>query len=289
MGNDDWLNNFLNPNPLRQITDNSSSPFGGFENLLQPLPPPRPSAKANPFPLASLGLLPQRPQPVYTPPVPTRVHPVLRKVYFAFSFEDIMRVNNVRQIGKIGPRVAQNPRMFRDRSIWERRDIKTVENLKNLMRNAMRYSSVVCVTIGSRTWNSRWAKYEIARSVVDEKGLFAVHINSIDHHYTKAPDALGVNPLHVMGIWRNEYGTAYLVEQQPVVVDPATAQLGWQWVRYEDYKDPIQRLPRYIPHLGINEIVPLSRYTSEYDMIAHAGFKNFGDWTDAAAAQVGIK
>jgi hypothetical protein len=225
-----------------------------------------------------------------------RPGPVLRKVYFAFAFDDIIRVNNVRNHGKIGPRVSVNPRMFRDRSIWERRDISNEENLKTLMRNGMRYSSVVCVTIGSKTWLSRWAKYEIARAIVDDKGLFAVHINSINHNQTKAPDLPGVNPLHIigvwntlhiMGVWKNENGTLYLVERHPIVVNAATAELGWEWRYYEDYKDALLRLPKFVSHIGVQEVVPLSRYTVEYDMMRDGGFKNIGDWIDKAAAEVG--
>ena len=55
---------------------------------------------------------------------------VKRKVYFAFDFDDLIRVNNVRQVGKIGPREQKNARAFYDRSIWESRDINTVNGLK---------------------------------------------------------------------------------------------------------------------------------------------------------------
>ena len=34
---------------------------------------------------------------------------VKRKVYFAFDFDDVIRVNNARQIGKIGSREQRNP------------------------------------------------------------------------------------------------------------------------------------------------------------------------------------
>jgi hypothetical protein len=44
---------------------------------------------------------------------------IKRKVYFAFRFKDIMRVNNVRQSGKIGCEEEKNARDFFDRSIWE--------------------------------------------------------------------------------------------------------------------------------------------------------------------------
>lgn len=43
--------------------------------------------------------------------------PTKRKVYFAFRYKDIMRVNNVRQSGRIGFDEEKNPRDFYDRSI----------------------------------------------------------------------------------------------------------------------------------------------------------------------------
>jgi hypothetical protein len=294
MANDDWLKELLNPPPPKNPFDFSeaSDPFGAFAptpplgHSIDPIVSPLNARYPSPF--GMLGV------PPTVPSASTRLANVLaqpqlalRRVYFAFSFDDIIRVNNVRMQGKVGSREAHNPRLFADRSIWERRNIANEENLKDLMRKAMRYSSVICVTVGTRTWNSRWAKYEIARSVVDDKGLFAVHINSINHNHTKTPDLLGINPLHMMGIWRNENETLYLVERHPVVVNAATAELGWEWRYYQDYKDPLKHLPKYIWHLGVNEIAVLSRYTAEYDMMRDGGFKNMGAWIDTAAAQVG--
>jgi hypothetical protein len=165
---------------LGSVPSRSSNPFDGLGNALNPSLP----RKVNPFArYAPAGMLGAKPpgtllgtgsSAAVANALAPCAAPILRKVYFAFAFHDVIRVNNVRNNGKIGPRVSHNPRMFSDRSIWERRDIKNEENLKNLMRNGMRYSSVVCVMIGTKTWNSRWAKYEVARSVVDKKGLFAV-------------------------------------------------------------------------------------------------------------------
>ena len=39
-----------------------------------------------------------------------------------------------------------------------------------------KFSSVVCVLIGSNTWASRWVRYEIALSVINERGLLGVSI-----------------------------------------------------------------------------------------------------------------
>jgi hypothetical protein len=207
-------------------------------------------------------------------------------VYFAFDFDDLIRVNNVRQIGKIAPRERKNPRTFSDRSIWESRNIKNEENLKNLMRQGVRYSSVVCVLVGTNTWCSRWAKYEIARAVVDERGLLAVHVNSINHHIRKTTDRPGVSPLHVMGIFHAANGNYYLHEKHPAVTNAATAELGYEWRPYEDFADPVP-LPKYIPIPSVGYVMPLSVRAAEYDMGRDGGFQSIGVWIDAAAAQAG--
>ena len=150
--------------------------------------------------------VPEAVRALTTPPL------LKRKVYFAFGFDDLMRVNNVRQIGKIGSREQRNPRTFTDRSIWESRDIKNEENLKNLMRWGVCYSSAVCVLIGTNTWKSRWVKYEIARAVIDQRGMLAVHLNGINHHVRKTPDRRGINPLHIMGVNHDPNGRFYLYE-----------------------------------------------------------------------------
>jgi hypothetical protein len=83
-----------------------------------------------------------------------------------------MRTNNVRQAWKIEHLDSPENRSFYDRSIWESRNIKDEEILKRLMRAAIKYSSAVCVLVGTDTWRSRWVKYEISRAVVDERGLW---------------------------------------------------------------------------------------------------------------------
>jgi MTH538 TIR-like domain (DUF1863) len=208
-----------------------------------------------------------------------------RKVYFAFDFNDLMRTNNVRQAWKIHHPDSADNRSFYDRSIWESRNIKNEEALKGLMRGAIKYSSGVCVLVGTDTWRSRWVKYEISRAVVDERGLLAVHINSLNHIERKAPDPLGYNPLEVMGIFRSPSNRYYLSERH-VIVDPTNGQLGWEWRQYEDYTDPVP-LPKYIAQVGVNHVMPLSWVTAAYDYVADLGHKNIGTWIDSAAVAAG--
>jgi hypothetical protein len=78
-----------------------------------------------------------------------------RKVYFAFDFDDLTRTNNVRQAWKIHhPGSAQN-RSFYDRSIWQSRNITNEDALKALMRGAIKYSSAVCVLVGTGAVDGR--------------------------------------------------------------------------------------------------------------------------------------
>jgi hypothetical protein len=169
--------------------------------------------------------------------------------------------------------------------MWEKRDIKNEETLKKLMREAVRHSSAVCVLTGTNTWKSRWVKYEIARAVIDERGLLAVQLNGINHHIRKTPDRIGLNPLHMMGVYHDHNGRFYLYEKHVVVTRAANAEVGFEWRPYEDFTDPVP-LPKYIPIIPVAHVMPLSINTREYDAAGHDSFTN-GGGIDAAAMVAG--
>ena len=106
------------------------------------------------------------------PPGPV-VDPQKRKVYFSFHFDDIMRVNNVRNAWKIDHPDAPAMRSFYDSSLWESRQLDSPDSIKNLVRDGVGHTSAVCVLVGSNTWSRRWVRYEIARAVIDGRGLLA--------------------------------------------------------------------------------------------------------------------
>jgi hypothetical protein len=207
-------------------------------------------------------------------------------VYFAFRYRDIMRANNVRNAWCIDHPNSEAMRSFYDRSIWETSKSSNPETLKKIMREGVEYSSAVCVLVGSETWKSRWVKYEIARSVVDGRGLLAAHLNGLNHVQRKVPDPSGYNPLECLGIYRASDDTYYLYEKILEVADVATGQLTWSWKPYEDFTLPVV-LPRYLVAPSRGYVMPLSRYTRVYDYVAHAGHSSIGTWIDAAAADVG--
>ena len=86
-----------------------------------------------------------------------------RKAFFSFHYDDIMRVNNVRNAWKIDHPDAPEMRSFLDSSLWEARKLENEDTLKRLMREGVQYASAVCVLAGRDTWSRRWVRYEIAR------------------------------------------------------------------------------------------------------------------------------
>jgi hypothetical protein len=214
-----------------------------------------------------------------------------RKAFFSFHYADIMRVNNVRKAWSITHPDSDSMRGFYDGSLWESKKLENPESIKTLIRDGVQYTSAVSVLIGTETWQRRWVKYEIARSVIDERGLLAVHINGLNHIDHRVPDPLGYNPLHILGIYKSWTGKFYLYEKRPVLVDPLS--LSWQnpfsqlnWQEYQDYTSAIP-LPRYLPEPQIGWVQPLSGGAAEYDFALHSGRANIGEWIDRAAQDVG--
>jgi antiphage defense system Thoeris ThsB-like protein len=226
--------------------------------------------------------LTRRPTPI--PRTPIRTEASGRRVYFAFDFDDLARIEIVRQSGKVGLRETIQ-RGFYDRAVWESRAVKNESGLLALMREAVRNSTTVCVLSGANTWRSRWVKYEIARAVIEERGLLAIHIDDIEPNRTTT-ERPGLNPLHVMGLYQHENGHYYLVERHEVVKDVSTGALGFEWRLYPDHPDPLVP-PRYVGEIDMGRAAPLSMFTAEHDFLADDGAANIVTWIDDAAAQVG--
>ena len=138
-----------------------------------------------------------------------------------------MRVNNVRMAWRIDHPDSPWKRSFYDRSIWGKSKAREPELLKALMRDAVMHSSAVCVLVGTNTWAGRWVKYEIARAVADKRGLLAVHINGLNHHERRVPDAYGYNPLDCMGIYYSMDGLYYVYEYKATINSLLAGPLNW--------------------------------------------------------------
>jgi hypothetical protein len=207
--------------------------------------------------------------------------PKKRKAFFSFSFADIMRVNVVRNAWKVGhPDSLVGGRSFYDSSLWERRQLEDPETVKRLIREGVGYTSAVCVLVGTETALRRWVRYEIARAVIDNRGLLAVHLNGIRHHKLLIPHARGPNPLASMAVGK--------VQPDSWLLPPAYYLFEYTqqgWARYRDYTNPVS-LPAYLSDPSPGYVMPLSTGTAEWDYIGNDGSKNIGLWIDRAAQVV---
>ena len=192
-----------------------------------------------------------------------------------------MRVNAVRQAWRFRhPDTLLTPGFY-DSSLWESRQREGDESLKRLIREGVDYTSAVCVLIGSDTWTRRWVRYEIARAVIDGRGLLGVHINGIRHHQTKIANPSGLNPLEFLAVGKVQNN--FLVPAKYYVFE---RDLKYGWLRYKDHTGPVS-LPPYLSDPAPGYVTPLSWGTIVRDFMGDDGSKNIGLWIDLAAQAVG--
>lgn len=263
---------------LRGLASPPSSPKNSLSGLL--------ALGSQPYPgiFGSLASLPSPALPVQPYATPA---PVKRKAFFSFHFDDVMRVTVVRNAWKISHPQATLMRSFYDSSLWESRQLEGDVALKRLIREGVHNTSAICVLVGSETWLRRWVKYEIARAVIDRKGLLAVHLNSIRHHRTRTPHTRGQNPLDFMAVGKVQTlgGPRYYLFEKVAKPD-GVGGYRLEWHRYEDYTESVTR-PIWLDDPQTGYVTPLSTNAYVYDYIADEGHKNIGSWIDRAAVRAG--
>jgi hypothetical protein len=285
------------------------SGLGGMFGSLAPTAPEKPSlnALANlitspppffappPRPFGSLADIVAPPalapfNALYPPTKPKPVAPeTKRKAFFSFHFDDIMRVNNVRNTWKITHRDSLSNRSFYDSSLWEARKLVNPESIKQLIRSGVLSTSAVCILAGSNTWVRRWVRYEIARAIIDGRGLLTVHLNNINHHQTKGTHPRGRNPLAHMGIAKlqsdKRLPPQYYLYEMTLVPDGCGGEIE-QWSRYSDHRASVKK-PAWLTDPALDYVVPFSVDAAEYDYEQDNGHRNIGSWIDQAAKQAG--
>lgn len=211
-----------------------------------------------------------------------------RKAFFSFHNDDVMRVNVVRNAWKITHPDSAAMRSFYDSSIWEARGPLGDDAIKRIIREGVEYTSAVCVLVGSETWSRRWVKYEIARAIIDGRGLLAVHLNSIRHHQTLGPHDRGLNPLDYIGVCKIQpllsTPSYYLCENK--LVPNGLAGYRYAWLPYADYTNPVQK-PVWLTDPSPGWVLPLSSGASVHDYISDNGHANIGTWIDQTAQRAG--
>ena len=197
-----------------------------------------------------------------------------RRTFFSFHYDpDCRRAWNVRNSWVVRP-AEEEDRGFFDGSAFEKSKLEGVQALKAFLTKEMANTSVTCVLAGTRTWERRWVRYEIARSVLKGNGLLTVHIYGV-RDMDKGTSAKGSNPLDAIGLYRTEQGI-YFAEWKDA-----------KWVRYLDHTDPVPPGDLSFAAPPNNQVVALSTHCATHDFAADSGRTLIGAWIEAAAIRAG--
>lgn len=197
-----------------------------------------------------------------------------RRTFFSFHFDpDCRRAWNVRNSWVVRP-ADEESRGFFDGSAFEKSKLEGDKALKDFLKKELANTSVTCVLAGTRTWERRWVRYEIAQSVLKGNGLLTVHIHGV-RDMNKGTSVKGSNPLDAMGLYRTDTGIR-LAEWK-----------DGKWVRYLDHMDIVPPGDLWFAAPPSNQVVPLSTHCSAHDFAADNGRTLIGAWIEAAAVRAG--
>lgn len=201
--------------------------------------------------------------------------PRKRRVFFSFYYQDdIWRVNQVRNSWRYGYEGEREAEGFYDGSIWERSKRESDDSLKALIRESIQNTSVTVVLVGTYTYQRRWVRYEVARSIIKGNGLLAAKIHGLRNQQQQTSQP-GSNPLDHMGVYRD--GARFLLAE--------TDDQG-RWIRYEDFTQAVT-LPAGWQQPTTNVPIALSHYGRIHDYAYEAGQNNFPSWVATAAMEAG--
>lgn len=198
------------------------------------------------------------------------------KVFFSFRYdEDRHRADVVCAAWQ-----ARHPPGAPEAAYLDSRVAEPVKSLgeseiRQAIREGVDQTAVTCVLIGAHTWENRWVRYEIARSIERGNGLLAVRIGGIADLKTQQKTVAGWNPLASVGIGKVRSGDYLLFEN-----------ISGEWSRYQDLPLALPK-PAYVPDMSIGYVEPLSVGLSEYDYVAQDGAENLDQWIAQAAAKAG--
>ena len=186
-----------------------------------------------------------------------------KRVYFAFHYQDVIdfRANVVRKHNFMEGVESAG---YYDHSIWEEAKKTNAVALKRLINSELENSSTTAVLVGAHTWERRWVRYEIFKSIARGNFLLAIHINGIPgkDQKTKPP---GPDPFNNLGLEIDAAGT----KAKP------TEWKDGAWAYYTDlepFSVPKQAEEKRGKHLR------LSAWYRTYDWAAQDGYSHFEDW-----------
>jgi len=197
-----------------------------------------------------------------------------RRTFFSFHYTaDVWRAQNVRNCWVIKPddQVADG---FFDSSVFESSKKESDDALKNFLRDGLKNTSVTCVLSGTNTFERRWVRYEIARSVIRGNGLLTVYIHNVENK-DKEKATKGKNPLDYVGVYKSG-DSIFLAEKK-----------DGKWEKYSDYTLAIPEKDLWFPAPKDNNVITISTHYLAYDFVNDKGRENIASWIELAAKKAG--
>ena len=116
-----------------------------------------------------------------------------RRVFFSFHYADIMNANIIRNSGQFKPTEETG---FYDASIWEEAKTKGDAAIQKLIDGGLNNTSVTCFLLGAKTYSRRWCKYELQKSIADNKGILSILLPKQTDHGPKWTSRHGYSVYH---------------------------------------------------------------------------------------------
>ena len=173
-----------------------------------------------------------------------------RRVFFSFHYDDIWKVNQVRNSWMTQ---GGQTNTFHDSSIWEETKTKGDAAIKRLINLGMANTSVTVVLIGAKTASRTYVHYEIQRSLARKNGLLGVHIHQLESKSGWPGFLAGPNPF-------DHYYDNGKHREAGLLSDLADIPLGRE---------------------------ALSSVTPAYDWVDDKGYGGFAEWIEKAASAAG--
>ena len=283
-----FMNNGIPPNSLldqisrslsAQQTPKRSTPLNALGDWLNPPPINRTGLLGNYLSTLNppvLGDVSSQPQKLALPLVSAPLVPRARRVFYSFHYADVHRVNQVRQSGKIRSIDSERVKTVQDKSLWERKKSINEEYLRRSVSQNIAGTSATCILTGRDTWERPWCRFEIARSLLNGNGIFAVRI---DHLYCigqRCFGTFGPNPLDYMAVGRDISGRIQVYE----FVDDG-------WYVMQSMSKRLLGWPKWLQPVEKGFVRPLSTSAPIYDYDSQNGAKLLLLWANQAARAAG--
>ena len=99
-----------------------------------------------------------------------------RRVFFSFHYKHVWKVNQIRSMPNITGTAAAG---FQDASLWEEAKKKGDAEIKRMIDEGLKNTSVTVVLVTNGTKNRKYINYEIDQSLKRGNGLVAVQIHHL--------------------------------------------------------------------------------------------------------------